>query len=287
MRDETTKQHGQKRVPLTEIPEHLLKRSQERKAAMAGEPAPTEATAGAAVEPVAAAPVAAAAASVPDVAPEPVAPERVAPYVEAVDKRKKMPYWIIPVLLTLPVWAAMYVGTLERVPQGLTGILGEGEHVYVESGCSGCHGAEGGGGIGPALSDGEVHLTFTSLEDQVVWIAQGSAIVGTGNAYSSPDSARPRAVAGQMPGFGSESANPLDIEEILAVTLYERTHFEPGDEAERDLALAEMLDLLIETGEYAESGIDIHGEFEGATLTAADVEAWLAPARAALAEAEG
>ncbi|MGI9605240.1 MAG: hypothetical protein ACR2P0_03790 [Acidimicrobiales bacterium] len=282
-----------KRAPLTEIPEHLLKRSAERKAALTGEAAPADdapaSDAGTSVEP-AATPVAAAA-SVPDVAPEPELPARVAPYVDAANTRKKMPYWIVPVLLTLPVWAAMYVGTLERVPQGLTGLLGEGEVLYVEAGCSGCHGATGGGGIGPALTDGEVHVTFTSIEDQVVWIAQGSALVGTGNAYSSADSVRPRVVAGQMPGFGAEAATSLTIEEILAVTLYERTHFEPGDAGDRDELLAEQLNLMIETGELdaalADEGIDLHGEFEAAGLTADDVTAWLAPARAQLTSEEG
>jgi len=265
---------------LTEIPEHLLKRSKAAKAAASGEDAPADAAdAGTAVEPAAqAATPAPAAAAVAEVVAEPE-PARVAPYVQAAQERKKMPYWIAPVLLALPFWAMMYVGTLERVPQGLTGLLGEGEHLYVEAGCSGCHGADGGGGIGPAMSDGEVHLTFTSIEDQVVWIAKGSSLVGTGNTYSSADSARPRAVSGQMPGFGAESANPLDAEEILAVTLYERTQFEPGELANEDLALAAALTELLETGE-----MDLHIEFEGAILKAEDVAEWLAPARAVIAE---
>lgn len=276
--------------PLTEIPEHLLKRSKERKAAMSGEAPAADAAATTAVEPAAAAAPAVASAPLPEVAPEP--PKPVAPYVKAYEARKKMPYWIIPVLLTLPVWAAMYVGTLERVPQGLTGLLGEGEELYVETGCSGCHGAEGGGGIGPALADGEVHTSFTSIEDQVVWIAQGSAIVGTGNLYTSPDSVRPRAVAGQMPGFGAEAAAPLDMEQLLAVTLYERTQKEPPAElAERDLLLTEQLDLLLETGELEvlleESGLSIHDVPAGQGLTADMVAAYLEPARAAILEAEG
>lgn len=276
---------------MTEIPEHLLKRSAERKAAISGEAPAADASSGAAVEPAAASPApAVAAAPVPDVVAEP--PARVPPYVQAYESRKKMPFWIIPVLLTLPVWAAMYVGTLERVPQGLTGLLGEGEVLYVEAGCSGCHGAEGGGGIGPALADGEVHTTFTSIEDQIVWIAQGSAIVGTGNLYSSADSPRPRAVAGQMPGFGAESASPLDMEQLLAVTLYERTQFEPDEAfAERDLLLAEQLNLLIETGELdaslEASGLSIHDVVAGDGLTAEMVAAYLEPARAGLIEGEG
>lgn len=275
---------------MTEIPEHLLKRSRERKAAMSGE-APAEATpeAGTDVEPAAAATPAVAAAPVPEVVPEPV---RVAPYVKAYESRKKMPYWIIPVLLTLPVWAAMYVGTLERVPQGLTGLLGEGEHLYVEAGCSGCHGGEGGGGIGPALADGAVHVTFTSIEDQMVWIAKGSAIVGTGNTYSSADSVNPKAVSGQMPGFALGATNELDIEELLAVTLYERTQFEPDEAvAERDLGLAEQMNLLIETGELElileEQGLSLHDVVDAQGLTAADIAAYLAPARAASVADEG
>ena len=268
---------------MTEIPEHLLKRSRERKAELSGEtPAADAPSESAAVEPAAAAPAVAASVPVPDVAPEPEPPVRVAPYVEAAQKRKKMPFWIVPVLLTLPVWGAMYVGTLERVPQGLTGLLGEGEVLYVEAGCSGCHGAEGGGGIGPALADGEVHATFTSLEDQVVWIAKGSALIGTGNTYSSADSPRPRIVAGQMPGYGLESANPLTAEELIAVTIYERTQFEPGEAGVRDLLLAATLDELLESGE-----LELPGEVEGATLTAADVTGWLAPALEAIAGAEG
>ncbi len=268
---------------MTEIPEHLLKRSKERKAALSGEAPPADASdAGTAVEAApAAAPVAAAA--VPDVAPEPEPEAPIAPYVQQANDRKKMPFWIVPVLLTLPFWAMMYVGTLERVPQGLTGLLGHGEELYVESGCSGCHGGEGGGGIGPALADGEVHISFTSLEDNVVWIARGSAIVGTGNNYTSADSERPRAVAGQMPGFGSEGANSLTAEEILSVALYVRTQFH-NDEfgGERDLELVPVLNELIETGE-----IELPESFEGASLTADDVASWIAPAREALAALEG
>ena len=273
---------------MTEIPEHLLKRSAERKAALTGQAPEADADAGTSVEPAAAAAApAVAAAALPEVAPEPEPLTRVAPYVEAYKARKKMPFWIIPVLLTLPVWGAMYVGTLERVPQGLTGLLGEGEELYVEAGCSGCHGGEGGGGIGPALSDGEVHTTFTTIEDQIVWIAQGSAVVGTGNFYSSANSPRPRAVAGQMPGFGAGNSTQLDMEQLLAVALYERAEFEPDEElAERDLLLAEQMDLLLETGELdaalGAAGISIHDVPEPAGLTAEVVAEYLAPARAAL-----
>lgn len=283
-------------MSVTEIPEHLLKRSKAAKAAKSGEAPPADAAeaTSSAVEPAAAATPAPAAAPVPDVVAEPEPePAKVAPYVEKYEARKKMPFWIIPVLLTLPVWAAMYVGTLERVPQGLTGLLGEGEHLYVESGCAGCHGAEGGGGIGPAFSDGEVHVSFTAIEDQMLWVLQGSAVVGTGNTYTSADSARPRAVSGgaQMPGYSAGNSSELDMEQLLAVVLYERTHFDPDPvEVARDLSLTAQMDEMIESGELEEilatSGLSIHDTLE-ADATLADVVAYLEPARAALIANEG
>ena len=276
---------------MTEIPEHLLKRSRERKAALSGESGDAEAPAeetSTAVEPAApaAAAPAVAAAPLPDVPAEPFV--KVAPYVERYQERKKMPFWIAPVLLALPVWALFYVGTLERVPQGLTGLLGEGEELYIESGCSGCHGAEGGGGIGPALAGGEVHITFTSIEDQMAWIARGSAIVGTGEPYSSPDSLRERRVAGQMPGYGLGASTELNIEQLLAVTLYERTQLEPDeDTAAEELLLAEAMNLLLETGELEgmleENGLSIEDILDGQAVTSEQIAEYLAPAREAIA----
>ncbi len=279
---------------MTEIPEHLLKRSKERKAALSGESGDAEAPAetseaSTAVEPAAApsAAPAVAPAPVPDIAAEPE-PVKVAPYVQQFEERKKMPFWIAPVLLALPVWALFYVGTLERVPQGLTGLLGEGEELYIESGCSGCHGAEGGGGIGPALANGEVHITFTSIEDQMAWIARGSAIVGTGNNYASPDSLRQRPVAGQMPGYGIDGSTSLNVEELLAVTLYERTQLEPNEEiAEEEILFAEAMNLLLETGELEgmleEDGLTIEDVFDGQTVTSEQIAEYLAPVREAIA----
>ncbi len=278
---------------LTEIPEHLLKRSAARKAALSGESAPAEeaSDAGSAVEPAAtqAAAPAVAESTAPEVYVEPE-PEPVAPYITSFQERKKIPYWIVPVLLFLPVWGMFYYGTLERVPQGLTGLLGEGEHLYVEAGCSGCHGGEGGGGIGPAFADGEVHETFTTIEDQMVWITQGSAVVGTGQNYASPDG-RARQVAGGMPSYGTGAAIELDVEQLLSVTLYERTQFEPDEDlAFRDLELAEQMNLMIETGELEEilavDGLSIHDVLDPSTVDRQTINAYLEPARLALAGEE-
>lgn len=279
---------------MTEIPEHLLKRSAARKAAISGDgdAADSAAEPSTAVEPAAApaaAPAVAETSAAPEVYVEPE-PDPVAPYVEAFEARKKMPFWIVPVLLFLPVWGAFYFGTLERVPQGLTGLLGEGEELYIEAGCSGCHGAEGGGGIGPGFSGGEIHETFTTIEDQMVWINQGSAIFGAGQNYASPDG-RARQVAGGMPGFGLGANIELDVEQLLAVTLFERTQFEPDEDlALRDLELAEQMNLMIETGELeeilAESGLSIHDVIDPMTSDRDVINAYLEPARLALAGEE-
>ena len=95
-----------------------------------------------------------------------------------------------------------------------------------------------------------------------------------------------------MPGFGAGNSTQLDMEQLLAVTLYERAEFEPDEEvAQRDLLLAEQMDLLLETGELTaaltEAGISIHDVPEPAGLTAEMVAEYLAPARAALPDSEG
>jgi mono/diheme cytochrome c family protein len=63
--------------------------------------------------------------------------------------------------------------------------------------CAGCHGADGGGGTGPALADGAVVAAFPDPEDQIEVVSEGR---------------------NGMPAFGDR----LDPEEIQAVTDYTR-----------------------------------------------------------------
>ena len=133
-----------------------------------------------------------------------------------------------------------------------------------------------------------MHITFTSIEDQMAWIARGSAIVGTGEPYSSPDSLRERRVAGQMPGYGLGASTELNIEQLLAVTLYERTQLEPNEEiAEEEILFAEAMNLLLETGELEgmleEDGLTIEDVLDGQTVTSEQIAEYLAPAREAIA----
>jgi mono/diheme cytochrome c family protein len=244
---------------VTEVPEYLLARSRERRAAMGGggdagdtgtEAAPATTTEAPAVVPAPAAPA--------EVTPaEPPPPEPVAPYVEAALRRKKMPFWVIPVMLVLPIWAIYYVGTLERPPAAATGLLGEGAEVFASS-CAGCHGSGGGGGVGPQLNDGEVLLTFPAVGDHISWVINGSPAVN-GTPYGDP--ARPggqRASAGGMAGW----AGTLTAEELVAVVHYERvTH----GALEPDTAAAEL--ELLEA--YIATGVEFEGGEEPRDITAA------------------
>ena len=137
---------------MTEVPEHLLKRSRDRRAALGlgggggGEaPAtPSEpAEGGAEVEPAgataAAAPAAAAPAEVEATPPEPVPP-----YVEAALRRKRIPFWAMPVVGLLPIWIILYAGSLSPADTGELTQLDLGAEIYAAN-CSTCHGPTGDG----------------------------------------------------------------------------------------------------------------------------------------------
>ncbi|MEO7572434.1 MAG: cytochrome c [Acidimicrobiales bacterium] len=220
---------------MTEIPEHLLKRSKERRSAI-GDDGPTEG-APAASEAVEAAPAvapvapAAAAPAVPEPAkvPEPVRPE-----VAAALSRRKIPYWAMPVLAGLPLWAYVYQATLEPAPTGELTPADAGGEIYVSSACAGCHQAGGGGSAAvPALT--EVLVDWPDFRDQMMWVRLGS----TGwQEYSDTYGANAKPSQGGMPAHPS-----LTDQELAEVILYERVQFgemeEEGEEYEMLLEIAE------------------------------------------------
>ncbi|MYB09917.1 MAG: c-type cytochrome [Acidimicrobiia bacterium] len=219
---------------MVEVPEHLLKRSQDRRkdlgATTGDEPAadvPPSETAAAPAVAQTQAPEAATAPSLPDLPdlepePEPQ-PEPVKPWVHAAMTRKKIPVWAVPVLIFLPFWAIIFAGTLES-PERDTEIIALGREVYDGSGgCAGCHGAEGGGGIGPALVDGEVLAAFNDWRNHVIWVVNGSPPAG--QVYND----RGEISTAGMPSNGDK----LSAREILAVVYFERV--ELGGAAEADL----------------------------------------------------
>lgn len=203
---------------MAEIPEHLLRRSKERRAALSGDtPAEGDAPAGAAAAPAAEAKPAAAPAkavapapSLPTVAPQPRPPAiGILPAAKA-----RLPFWVTPLFAALPIFGFFYMNGYQTRPvEGPTDPLVLGAEVYRSAGCAGCHGAAGQGGVGPKLSEGESLLSFPDEQEQVDWVKGGSQ-PKIGQVYN----ARGRVAAGGMPGFGGQ----LSDEEIEAVVLYER-----------------------------------------------------------------
>lgn len=205
---------------MTEVPDYLLQRSAERRAALgltSGDAAAGGGDGGAVVPAGDAAPAAAAAAT-PAPAPTPEIekvepPKPITPWVQAANERKRVPMWMAPVALFIPIWLFMVVGTLEEPTRAAEGPVAIGGEIY--STCAGCHGAGGGGGVGQALNGGEVIATFPNVEDHVAWVLNGSP--GAGTPYGNPD--RPggqRISATQMP------AQELSSVEVMEVVLYER-----------------------------------------------------------------
>ena len=211
---------------MTEVPEYLLERSRQRRAALglpggaapAGDggsapaPAPAASSGGVATaEAAPAAPAPAASATATSVATEPE------PAQVDTGPRSGIPWWMMPVLLILPFWAMVYMGAFAE--PSAEGGPRTGPQIYASAGCGSCHGPTGGGGVGPKLSGGETKLTFPNVEDMVKWIAEGSA-PSRGRPYGDPNrpgGQRP-AASGGMPAFGTQ----LTPEEIVTVTEYVR-----------------------------------------------------------------
>ena len=221
---------------MTEIPEHLLKRSRERRAAIGGggdddsgsddaaapsasTPATTSSTPAAAAP---SGPVERAAAPTP-AAPEPPKPD--IPVVAAYKARKRVPFWAMTALALLPLWAFMYARAVTTQAEEATGPLAEGEVVY--GNCASCHGSEGQGGVGYAFADGEVLETFPNIEDQLRFVYWGSdqyALAGI-DVYGDADregGAHVTGVQGVMPAQGADAGGNLTDYELLGVVCHER-----------------------------------------------------------------
>jgi mono/diheme cytochrome c family protein len=207
---------------LTEVPEHLLRRSKERRSALGlgGGDAGAESPAPAAPAAESAAP----AAATPAVADAPAAPapvvEELPAYVAPPPPARKTPVWVYPVLAVLPLWAFVYFGAFGTREGGPVDPLVLGASVYQSAGCAGCHGATGQGqGDFPALAGGDTLKTFPNEADHISWVKTGSAPF-KGKPYGDPNREGGQRVAklGQMPAF----AGTLSEEEIAAVVKYER-----------------------------------------------------------------
>ena len=222
---------------MTEIPEHLLKRSKSAKAKADGAEAPADAPAGSAPVPA----TTAAAPAVKAAAPAPAAPiaKPDSPVVAAYKARKKVPVWAMVGLSILPVWAFMYVLALKPVAAKASGPTGDGSVVYATN-CSGCHGAGGeGAGAAYAFVGGSVMKTFPHIEDQLRWVSfgtqkyQAAGIEIYGDPNREGGAHKTGASGGQMPGW---KGNLTDAE-ILAAVCHERYDLGGGDVAGAEYAL--------------------------------------------------
>jgi len=206
---------------MTEVPDHLLQRSRERRAALGGAPAPSAPAGGGGGgdEGGSSAPVpAAAAAAAPAVFEPPPPPPPPPPYVQAALDRKKVPSWMAGAGVLTLLWVFLYAGVLFTPAAELNPVLAHGQDVY-NANCAGCHGGSGQGGTGRRLA-GQVLLTFPDRAQHVEWVVNGSPAAGT--PYGDPNRPGGQHISqdgwGAMPGFGG-ALSPEDIE---AVVRYER-----------------------------------------------------------------
>jgi mono/diheme cytochrome c family protein len=209
---------------LTEVPDHLLQRSRDRRSALGlggddGDAAPAAAAeASTAVESATLAAPAKAAAVVVEATPK--QPAFIPPYVEASERRQRIPMWALPVLAFLPVWAVIYAQSLSAAPATSKTELLAGADVYNAKGCAGCHGATGGGGTGRKFADGEVIKTFPNIAYQLQYVRLGDAGLNLA-PYGDPKREGGQHVGPyngvQMPAF-----KDLTDKELLEVVRHER-----------------------------------------------------------------
>jgi mono/diheme cytochrome c family protein len=243
---------------VTEIPEHLLKRSQARKAAggdaAAAVPATTPATTPAAGESAAPAVAAPKAPAVP-AGPPPAKPD--IPVVAAYKARRKIPVWAMVTLSILPLWMFLYVIALRPEPVTASGPLGVGAEVYAGKGnCAGCHGADGAGVAGGAYGfvGGDAMATFPHIEDQLRWVSIGTQAYQAAKVTIAGDPNREGGAHivgsnGIMPARGGAE---LTDAEVLAVVCDERYGLggvaEEGPEFELWCAEESPVFVALETG---------------------------------------
>lgn len=236
---------------------------------------PVEPAAPPAGEPVQ--PAAAAVAAAPT--PEKVSPEEALEYpvvvtvpTAGITERTgfSIPGWLGALLLIVPAFGLIYLalgsgaaecgsGTALRADR-VTGVLQNcdgtpfegrgpvggggadfiamGQEIYAQ--CAGCHGPQGGGGVGPAL--GPVVNTFSACADHIEWVELGSSGFREAGRSTYGDSGK--AVTQGMPGFGGS----LSPEQLAAVVAFERVRFGGANQDET------LVDCGLVEGEGGEEG---------------------------------
>ncbi len=206
---------------MTEIPEHLLKRSRERRAALglggdarrgvpgrrrrrdpAGRPGPGGRRGQPGLDPR----PGGRGGQGPAAPRSALRPGRQAPE-EGADLGRP-PRWSL-----LPLWGYVYVRTLEPPPAGADDPLVLGTTVYATN-CASCHGGTGGGVSAPQLSDGKVLETWPDWRDHAAWVRLGTA---GWPAATYGAQGKPVGGGGTMPSWDT-----LTDQQIAEVVLHER-----------------------------------------------------------------
>lgn len=218
---------------MTEIPEHLLKRSRERRAS--GEGASADAPAAAVERASASAPAVPATPKPAVVAAPPPKPDPA--YVVAAKTRRRIPFWAMATLSLLPVWAFLYLRSVTEAEVVVEGPIGLGAEVYNQ--CSSCHAPNGQGGAGRPLWQGSVMATFPRIEDMLNFVYVGSQSFVSEGLESFGDPNREGGAhapldynGAPMPGFGGQ----LTEYEILAVICHERYTLSGADPTSEEWA---------------------------------------------------
>jgi hypothetical protein len=132
----------------------------------------------------------------------------------------------------------MYLRSMQPVEATLEGPLAIGAEQY--NSCSSCHGANGQGGAGRALWNGEVLKTFPAIEDMLNFVYTGSEPY-RGRTYGNPDREGGAHVGvtqfgAVMPAQGIDSGGALTEEQILGVVCHERYVIGGADPASEEYA---------------------------------------------------
>ncbi len=162
--------------------------------------------------------------------------------MQAAKRRKKIPFWAMPVVALLPVWVWIFVASMQEPEVEVVGPLAAGAEVYAK--CASCHGTNGEGGVGYQLNNGEVLKSFTTFEQMVEFIYNGNKAY-IGQPYGSGRHVGGAlGAAGAMPSWGSTAGGELSDLELLEVVCHERYSLGGGDQTSE-----EFLNWCSEEGE--------------------------------------
>jgi mono/diheme cytochrome c family protein len=140
---------------------------------------------------------------------------------------------------------------------GPADFLARGQVLYADAqvACSGCHGNNGQGGVGPAFAGGAVLATFPTCGEHVQWVRLGSG--GWQSEVGAEYGAQGTLSKGGMPNF----SDSLSDEDLRSVVLFERIRFGGADLDEA------LIDCGLVVPELAAEGEDAPIDGEETTET--------------------